>query len=78
MQVGPRMLLSWFCHYFALTAYALLARVGPVLKLLPKLGASYWLARQLEAWRYGAGLDWHAGPVRQDNGAQPAAQPGHA
>lgn len=79
-QVGPQTLLGWFRHYFSLMAYALLARIGPVLKLVPKLGQSFWLARMLEAWTYGAGLDWgkHKGAAQHaehgPDGAMPSLQ----
>lgn len=78
-QVGPRMLFSWFGHYAALTAYAFMARIGPLLRRVPRLGQSWWLARMQEAWTYGAGLDWK-GPQQHQQGAheepeQPAQYP---
>ncbi|KAK9789952.1 hypothetical protein WJX73_001292 [Symbiochloris irregularis] len=73
-QVGPRMLFQWFGHYATLTLYAFMARVGPLLRRLPRLGQSWWLARMQEAWTYGAGLDWK-GPKQGGAEDQPQRYP---
>ncbi|PNW84115.1 hypothetical protein CHLRE_04g221550v5 [Chlamydomonas reinhardtii] len=64
MQVGPKTLVSWFAHYFALVAYSL----GHVL-LSPLRGVvpSYSFQRMLDALEYGSGSDYRyhapAGPA---------------
>lgn len=63
-QVGPKTLVSWFAHYFALVAYSL----GHVL-LSPLRGVvpSYSFQRMLDALEYGSGSDYRyhapAGPA---------------
>ena len=54
LQVGPRVLLKWFQHYWALAAYSVLFLVGRPLR---KLFKGFSFARLLDAWRFGAGLD---------------------
>ncbi|KAG2452103.1 hypothetical protein HYH02_003137 [Chlamydomonas schloesseri] len=64
MQVGPKTLVAWFAHYFALVAYSL----GHVL-LSPLRGVipSYTFQRMLDALEYGSGSDYRyhapAGPA---------------
>ncbi|KAG2423187.1 hypothetical protein HXX76_010955 [Chlamydomonas incerta] len=64
LQVGPKTLVSWFAHYFALVAYSL----GHVL-LSPLRGVvpSYSFQRMLDALEYGSGFDYRyhapAGPA---------------
>ncbi|KAK9841219.1 hypothetical protein WJX74_002056 [Apatococcus lobatus] len=51
-QVGPRVFLNWFRHYFALTMYAALRVISPPLRSLKGV---YWLQRWIDAWTWGSG-----------------------
>jgi lycopene cyclase CruP len=61
-QVGIPALLNWMVHYTNLAVYAGLAplgeRLAPQAKNLPPL-PRYYLRRWLDAWKYGAGSDYH-------------------
>jgi lycopene cyclase CruP len=55
-QVGVLSLLDWLRHYGALAAYS---AAYPVANQWLSGTKSFQQKRWLEAWRYGAGLDWH-------------------
>ncbi|MFM1842402.1 MAG: hypothetical protein RLZZ490_1138 [Cyanobacteriota bacterium] len=55
-QVGVPALLDWLRHYGALAAYS---AAYPLANQLFSQTNSFQQKRWLEAWRYGAGLDWH-------------------
>ena len=54
MQVGPKVLLGWFKHYWTLAAYSCLYRLARPLRRFFK---GFRFARLLDAWKFGAGLD---------------------
>ncbi|WCJ37515.1 Lycopene beta/epsilon cyclase protein [Euphorbia peplus] len=61
-QVGILVLLDWFGHFFMLGSYTFLSSyvdpaIRPLLKGLPSKSRYEW-KRRLEAWKYGAGLDF--------------------
>ncbi|KAK2377399.1 receptor protein EIX2 [Trifolium repens] len=61
-QVGIPVLLDWFRHFLMLGYYTFLATfadpiVRPLLNTLPSKTSFQW-KRHLEAWKYGAGLDY--------------------
>ncbi len=61
-QVGPIALLDWMNHYLKLGVYSALYPLGPTLEpwvatLSPV--QQYYCHRWLEAWKYGAGGDYH-------------------
>ena len=69
VHVGPEALLDWFRHYLLLGLYSLLwtALGGPLTAALQPRGlatrllpprAAYALARWLDAWQFGSGLDY--------------------
>ncbi|KAK9806132.1 hypothetical protein WJX72_002795 [[Myrmecia] bisecta] len=55
VQVGPKVLLGWFKHYFFLGAYSLLHLLT---KPLRGLVNSYRLLRWMDAWKWGSGQDY--------------------
>jgi lycopene cyclase CruP len=61
-QVGLPTLIDWLRHYAGLTAYSGLFQVGsaiaPFIKNLSPQ-QQYYYHRLLEAWKYGAGHDYH-------------------
>jgi lycopene cyclase CruP len=59
-QVGPGLVLSWVRHFFALTLFTLAhAVVQPLVHAVPLLRRSWRMRRWLDAWRWGAGLDYN-------------------
>ena len=71
-QVGPRVLLGWVRHYFALAAYTLLhTLVGPL------AARSKWrrVRRWADAWRWGSGHDYayHSPAAKHDTAHSDAA-----
>ncbi|MGA1622684.1 MAG: FAD-binding oxidoreductase, partial [Synechocystis sp.] len=54
--VGLPALLDWLRHYSALAAYR---AIYPLANQLFSETQSFQQKRWLDAWRYGAGLDWH-------------------
>ncbi|XP_062152417.1 uncharacterized protein LOC133860808 isoform X1 [Alnus glutinosa] len=61
-QVGVPVLLDWFGHFFMLGHYTFLSTfadpvIRPLLSSLPSKMNYEW-KRHLEAWKYGAGLDF--------------------
>ena len=53
-QVGPRAVLGWLAHYWALAAYTLLDAVArPLRKAKPLQG--HRVQRWMDAWHWGAG-----------------------
>jgi hypothetical protein len=60
-QVGARTVLSWFGHYLALGAYALLHSVSKPLRALLR---GYRAQRLFDAWKWGSGADYsYSAPV---------------
>ena len=55
VQVGPRVVFTWFRHYFMLGVYSLLHFVT---KPLHRRLQSYRAQRLFEAWRCGSGADY--------------------
>jgi lycopene cyclase CruP len=60
-QVGVDTLLDWLKHYASLAGYAMLSSLAgitrPAMTHLPP-GQQYYLARWLDAWKYGSGNDY--------------------
>lgn len=56
-QIGLPSLVDWLKHYLTLGGYRLLY---PTLKPFWQDSHNFQQQRLLEAWQYGAGLDWHA------------------
>ena len=75
VQVGPAVLLDWFRHYAALTAYALLTRVAALVSWLPFLQHSFRWQRWRAAWAYGAGLEHSLHDYGAAKAAGPAGNP---
>ena len=56
MQVGPRVVLGWLAHYWALAAYTLLDAAARPLRGV-KFLQRHRVQRWMDAWRWGAGQD---------------------
>jgi hypothetical protein len=68
VQVGPRVVLGWLGHYWALAAYTLLDALARPLRGLRAL-QGHRAQRWMDAWRWGAG---------QDSARHAGAEPGAA
>lgn len=68
-QAGPLALLDWMNHYLKLGLYSCLyplePALAPLVATLPSTQQYYW-HRWFEAWKYGAGGDYHHLPKQQD------------
>ena len=56
VQVGPRVVLGWLAHYWALAAYTLLDAAARPLRGV-KFLQRHRVQRWMDAWRWGAGQD---------------------